>query len=58
MNNKTMRELVIAELADRHRWRNETTYYDDPKVLPDLESMSDEEVWHLFLQFAGGVAVG
>lgn len=58
MNNKTMRELVTEELQKRHDWENKILYYDDPKVLSDLESMSDEEVWHLFLQFAGGVAVG
>ena len=55
---KRMRELVEEELRSRHDWANKAIHYDDPQELPNLMLLTDEEVWELFMQHAGGAAVG
>ena len=49
--SKTMRELVVEEFKERHNFRNMAILYDNPELLPDIESMSDEELWMEFQQF-------
>lgn len=55
---KTIRELVEEEFKQRHQFMNDAVHYDDPIPFPDIDSMTDEELWEEFKQHAGGAAVG
>lgn len=56
--SKTLRELVEETYKQRHKFRNMAVLYDDPEDLPDIQSMSDEELWASYLQLSNIGPVG
>lgn len=42
---KTLRELVEEATLRHIEFLNRAVYYDDPQPIPDLSSMTDEELW-------------
>jgi len=58
IQERTLREMVEQTLKDHLDWLNLAVHYDDPKPIPDLQILSDEELWTEFGKYFSGPAIG